>query len=251
MNDLANSSVTNQSTVAAFAILERMVARGEPSRVTDLANDLGMPRARIYRFLQTLLSLGYVHQNQTTERYKATLKIYHLGQAIAEGTQLTASARPVLAALRDEVGQTVTLSLPEEDGMRVLDIVRTESPVQIITRPGSLLPFLTSAQGKVALAWGRPELSGWIDSAPDAEALRVEIERTRELGWAVAPEQILPGVNAISAPIFDLERRLVATITIVGSLNDIAPEPAESYRVAVIAAAREISAELGCKEFPV
>ncbi|WP_163849316.1 IclR family transcriptional regulator [Pseudooceanicola aestuarii] len=251
MTDKSGSNSTNQSTVAAFAILEEMARRGEPSRVTDLANDLGMPRARIYRYLQTLVSLGYVRQDPVTERYRLTLKLFHLGQAIADATQLTSVARPVMAALRDRVGQTVTLSLPEDIGMRVMDIVRIETPVQIVTRPGALLSFFTSAQGKLALAWGKAETRTLAQKGPNPARLAEEIIRARTLGWAIAPEEALPGVNAISAPVFDIEGRFAATITIVGSVQDITPEPAEALVAAVTQAAREISADLGCMEYPI
>ncbi|GHF46303.1 IclR family transcriptional regulator [Seohaeicola zhoushanensis] len=251
MNDTSNSNTTNQSTVAAFRILEEMATHAEPSRVTDLANALEMPRARIYRYLQTLVSLGYVRQDPVTERYRLTLKLFHLGQAIADATQLTSVARPIMAALRDAIGQTVTLSLPEPEGMRVMDIVRIETPVQIVTRPGALLPFRTSAQGKLALAFGRPELLAQVDVGELPERLAQEVAKARETGWAVAPEEALPGVNAISAPIFDIEGRFAATITIVGSVQDIKPEPAEAFVAAVTRAAREITADLGCMEYPV
>lgn len=251
MTDTGSSNAMNQSTVAAFTILEEMAARGEPSRVTDLANALSMPRARIYRYLQTLVSLGYVRQDPATERYRLTLKLFHIGQAIADSTQLTSVARPVMVALRDAVSQTVTLSLPEDDGMRVMDIVRVETPVQIVTRPGAVLPFCTSAQGKLALAWGKPEIQALARDADMPAALADEIDKARRIGWAVAPEEALPGVNAVSAPIFDVETRFVATITVVGSVQHIKPEPAELYTDAVTRAAREISADLGCMEYPV
>lgn len=256
MTDMTNSNTTNQSTVAAFSILEEMAAHSQPSRVTDLAMTLGMPRARVYRYLQTLVSLGYVRQDPVTERYRLTLKLFHIGQAIADGTQLTSVARPVMAALRDRISQTVTLSLPEEAGMRVIDIVRVETPVQIVTRPGALLPLQTSAQGKVALAWG--SYGAQADPGEDASGKRYdparlaeEIAAARRLGWAVAPEETLRGVNAVAAPIFDIEGRFIATITIVGSVQDIKPEPAEAFVVAATGAAREISAELGCMEYPI
>lgn len=258
MEQPQRSTRNNQSTIAAFAILERMAAVGEPCRLTDLAAALGMPRARVYRYLQTLSSIGYVTQDPATERYRLTLKLFHLGQAIADGTELTSVARPVMAALRDEVGQTVTLSIPEETGMRIIDIARKESPVQIITRPGAILPLHRSAQGKVALAWGPQRYRRAVLGAHEAgEAgfadldparLEAEIAATRRRGWGVAPEETLPGVNAVSAPVFDIENRFVATITIVGSVQDITPAPAALYVDAVMRAARRISAELGCME---
>jgi DNA-binding IclR family transcriptional regulator len=261
MTDKTNSNTTNQSTVAAFSILEEMALHSEPSRITDVASALQMPRARVYRYLQTLIQLGYVRQDPATERYRLTLKLFHLGQAIADGTLLTSVARPVMAALRDVMEQTVTLSIPEETGMRVIDIVRIDSPVQIVTRPGAVLSFHSSAQGKIALAWGNPAYHAQINAAraagdPDLAGLDLnwldnEIKHARITGWAVAPSETLPGVNAISAPIFDNEKRFVATITIVGSVQHIEPEPSSHYVASILKAAREISNDLGLMEYPI
>lgn len=261
MIDSTNSNTTNQSTVAAFAILEEMVGHSENVRVTDIAATLGMPRARVFRYLQTLMQLGYVQQDPLTDRYRLTLKLFHLGQAIADGTQLTSVARPIMAGLRNTVRQTVTLSIPEDVGMRVIEIVRVETPVQIVTKPGAVLSFYASAQGKIALAWGDPQYRARTEAAIAANEaalqgrdmmwLDAEIAHARRTGWAVAPEETLPGVNAISAPILDHDGDFVATITIVGSVLHIAPNPSEHFITSVLEAAREISTNLGLLEYPV
>lgn len=219
-----------------------------------------MPRAKIYRYLQTLCNIGYVRQDPVSERYRLTLKLFHVGQAIADGTQLTSTARPVMVQLRDKANLTCTLSIPEDGGMRVVDIVRIDSLVQIVTKPGALLSFHASAQGKIALAFGDEErlaqvLSGELAPLPNGKSfdpapLQSEVEKARKTGWAVAPEETLSGLNAIASPIFDLENKFIATITIVGSVQDIRPEPSATLCKAVTQAARAISKDLGCTEYP-
>lgn len=250
--------VANQSTQVAFRIIEEMAASGEAHRVTDLAQTLTLPKARVYRYLRTLTSLGYVQQDPATERYRLTLKLFHLGQAIADSTKLLTEARPIMLRLRDRTSLTVTLSRLEDDGMRVLDIVRFASPVEIVTRPGALLDFHCSAQGKVALAFGperlwpmvrRRRLKSWTDKTNiDSAGLAREIERVRRRGWAVAPEEVLAGVNALSAPVYGPGGTLEATLTIAGSLQLIPPEPRQSQIDAVIEAARALSRNLGFTE---
>ncbi len=260
MSDVPDKT-TNQSTVSAFSIIEAMAPMSESARVTDLARNLGMPRAKVYRYLQTLCTLGYVRQDPETERYRLTLKLFHIGQAIADGTQLTTTARPVMMHLRDATSNTVTLSVPEHDGMRVVDIVRTDSPVQIVTKPGALLAFHASAQGKLALAFGSDAQRQRILSEPlhavstatntDPDRLAADVAEAQKKGWAVAPEETLPGVNALSAPIFDLETAFIATITIAGSTQDIRAKPSARQLRIVTEAARTISENLGCREYPV
>jgi len=248
----------NQSAQVAFRIIEEMAARGEAMRVTDIARRLGMAKPRIHRFLQTLISLGYVTQDPETERYRLTLKLFHLGQAVADATPITTVARPVMLRLRDTLGLTTTLSVPEAEGMRVLDILRIDTPVQIVTRPGALLGFHSSAQGKLALAFGPPKFLDHVRCQPlealtrqtntDLAVLEREVAAVRARGWAVAPEETLPGVNAVSAPIFDATGALVASLTIVGSVQSLLPEPDPAAVEAVVVAARSISLSLGFTE---
>ena len=252
------SPIANQSTQVAFRIIEEMAATGEAHRVTDLAQTLALPKARVFRYLRTLQSLGYVQQDAATERYRLTLKLFHLGQAIADSTKLLTEARPIMLKLRDRTSLTVTLSRVEDDGMRVLDIVRFASPVEIVTRPGALLDFHCSAQGKVALAFGperlwltvrRRRLRSWTDKTDtDPAVLAAEIERVRQRGWAVAPEEVLPGVNALSAPVFGQGGTLEATLTIAGSVRLIPPDPCRSQIDSVIEAANALSRNLGFTE---
>ncbi|MDQ0316908.1 IclR family transcriptional regulator [Amorphus orientalis] len=250
---------TNQSTQVAFRIIEEMAQAGEGMRLTDIARRLDMPKARIYRFLQTLVALGYVAQDPETERYRLTIKLYHLGQAVADSTELIAVARPEMIRLRDATGQTTTLSVLEETGMRVIDIVRMETPVQIVTRPGALLAFHATAQGKLALAFGPPRLwdvvrAGGLpaittDTTTDPAALERQVADVRARGWAIAPGEVLSGVNAISAPIFDADHAFVGSINIAGSVQSIRPDPDEDQISAVMGAGRTISISLGCTEY--
>lgn len=162
--------------------------------------------------------------------------------------------------LRNDFQATVTLSMVEETGMRVLDIVRADSPVQIVTRPGSVLDFHSSAQGKVALAFGPASLRRGLGNGPlkqwtahtnvDIDKLDAEIELVRQRGWTDAPDQTLAGVNAISAPVFDMNNEMIATISIAGPTQTIGSPPHADLIEQIIRAAKAVSINLGCTEYP-
>lgn len=248
----------NQSTQVAFLLIEEMAAIGEPVELRDLARRLAMPKPRVYRFLKTLTTLGYVLQDAATERYRLSLKLYHLGQALADQTELLTEARPQMVKLRDATRQTVTLSIVERSGMRVLDIVRAHSPIEIVTRPGALLDFHSSAQGKIALAYGSSEHWKAVRSGPlrkwtphtnvSVSELEAQVETVRARGWADAPEETLAGVNALSAPVMDVTGRFAATITIAGPMAAIPSPPEPSQIELVQSAAMTISGNLGFTE---
>lgn len=245
----------NQSTQAAFHIVETMAEHGGSIGLSDLSRRMGMPRARVYRFLRTLLEMGYVSQDPQTEQYRLTLKIYHVGQAVADSTALVTEARPVLMRLRDEINQSISLSAVEGEGMRILDLIRVETSVQIVLRPGALLPFHASAQGKIALAFGNMDAWNLIRSDPltrytprtctDPGELMKTVESARINGWAEAPEEMIPGLNAIAAPVFDSTGQLVATIGVAGLINNITSPPSEAFIEKICSSANSISTRLG------
>ncbi len=75
-------------------------------------------------------------------------------------------------------------------------------------------------------------------------ALRLELKRVQRQGWAVAPEETVLGVNAISAPVQDHRGELVAMISMMSSIQFIARRPARALVDAIQAAAVEISSAL-------
>ena len=247
----------NQSTQVAFRVLEEMVAIGKPVELSVLARRLDMPKPRVFRFLRTLALIGYVLQDRNNERYRLSLKLFHLGQAIADKTDLLTEARPMLIQLSKTTGLTAAMASPEADGMRVLDLVRAHSPVDIVTTPGTLLGFHSSAAGKVALAFGEADcwakvetVLGGPENTVRLAALRARVERVRQDGWSDGAAETLAGINAVSAPVYSAGRRFTAAITIAGTMAVLPSPPTQAQIDAVVSAARTLSANLGSPETP-
>ena len=243
------------AVATTLSIIETMSERGEPVGVSELAKLVGANKPRTYRHLRTLLSRNYVAQDPVTDKYFLTLKLFHIGQGIAAGAEFLAEARRVMVELRELTGQTVTIGQVEDSGVRILDILKHRSAIEITTPPGTLFDFHSSAQGKVALAFGRSDV--WKRVKPgrirrhtaktgvDVETLKSVVARIRRRGWAVAPEESLIGVNALAAPVFDADSELAGTIAIVGSIQHLRPKPEPNQIAAVQNAAAKISERLG------
>ncbi len=223
----------------AFEVLETLAASREPLGVTELARALGITKTRGYRHLRTLVGSGYVTQDPTTEKYRAGIKLFLLGQRVAAQNSFLSAARKVMRPLRDAVGHTVTASRIVAGAVEVLDMVRGSSAFEIGTKPGSRFPLDRSAQGKVALAFGKGA------PAKAGAKLRREVRLARERGWAVAPEEILRGVNALAAPVFFADGTIAGTIALVDSLALLPAMPTKKQISAILEAARVASQGLG------
>jgi len=254
-DETANKSDPIQSVALALQVLETLAHAKGDMGVTELASALGTTKSRIHRHLRTLVSLGYISQSEETERYRIGARLIALGTAASGSADFTSVAQPHMRVLRDLTGQAVSLGQVEATGIRILTTLHGNMQIEVGVKPGSLLGFCNSAQGKVALASmstaRRRELVPAVIPAAteftitDPAALAKHIDEIAERGWATAPNETMLGLNALACPIFNADHEVVATIAIVSLTQYIATPPKPDQIAAVRDAARRISAELG------
>jgi DNA-binding IclR family transcriptional regulator len=253
MPKLTQRSRTPDGVQAVTLTLEILEALGgDGARVTELAQKLGATKTRIFRHLRTLVALGYVVQDPSDESYRVGVRLARLGQALADRFDVLSASRPVMKALRDRLGNTVVLSVLEDSHLLTAEQLDGNSMLAIGVVIGSELGLHSSAQGKIALAFGPPDLLEGVaggrlrsvtgQTITDPEKLREEVATARKQGWATAPGETMTGLNAVAAPILLGKNGAVATLAILGSVDDIPAQPTRDQISAIIAAAQEITA---------
>ncbi len=151
-----DDAAISSTSVISLRILEVLAERNEECGITNLADAIGVPKARVHRHLTALRQQGYVTQNARTSRYRIGWRLFLLGQRLVKQFDVVSLARPVMEELRDKVGQTVVITTFTENEVVVLDLVRGRSPLEILLNPGTRFLFHSVAQGKIALAFGPP-----------------------------------------------------------------------------------------------
>lgn len=155
-----------------------------------------MPKATVYRFLQTMKTLGYVHQEQESERYGLTMQLYELGSKaleflICSGLQICRCACfPRVAKKPLHLGALVD--------NEVVYIHKVDSPgiLNLSFRIGQRIPAYCSAVGKVLLAFTPAEISDTLISGLQIRpvqaathrtenSLRSDLERVCQQGFAL------------------------------------------------------------------
>lgn len=236
-----------QSVLLTLAILERLAQKPGSVGITELAREIGTSKSRIFRHLQTLTSCNYVSANATTGEYEVGPQLLAFGREISERYDIVNIAGPIMAELRDQLGHTVIISRIDAAGAHVLRSIPGNSPIVVGVRPGTILPFERSAQGKVALAFMAPgRRSG---NTPQAVAFRSfstehpeELELIRHQGWAWG--EMRQGLRGLAAPVTDASGNLVATLALLDTTQDMGPDSDQTKAQALVAAARRLSRTL-------
>jgi DNA-binding IclR family transcriptional regulator len=241
-----------------LTLVELLARSPRPRGVSDIARELGVSKARAHRHLRALMGHGYVRQDAATERYEVAIKLMVLGEAVRDRFDVLTAMRPAMARLREATGQAVTASALVEDAVVVLELLPGRNPIEFGVRPGTALDPHATAHGHVALAYGPARLMDGVGRAPlkawtgatitDVVALGKAVAAVRARGWASAPDQMMVGVGALAAPVFDHAGAWRGAVALVGASQAIPAEPSAALIEAVVGAAAEASRNLGWRE---
>jgi len=142
-----------QSIERAFGLLETMADAGGMMGLSQLATASGLPLPTIHRLVRTLVDLGYVRQ-EPSRQYILGPKLIRLGESSSH--MLSVFARPHLARLVDELGESANMAMLDGDQIVYLAQVPSRHSMRMFTEVGRrVLPHCT-AVGKAILA-GFPE----------------------------------------------------------------------------------------------
>src|SRR5205823_10818362 len=94
---LAEQGPVTETVHLSLRLLERLASSREAIGVSELAREFASSKATVYRHLQALVLHGFVHQEPTTMRYAAGIKLFILGERLRERFDILPIAREDLA----------------------------------------------------------------------------------------------------------------------------------------------------------
>ncbi len=208
-------SVTGVGVLDKAMSIIRSVASG-PCTLTELQESTGLPRATAHRLAAALEQHGMLRRDGDG-RFELGLGLVPLGQAAAERFPLIDHARPVLADLRDETGESVQLFVQEGTQRRCVLSLESTHGLRWIVPQGALLPLDVGSAGRVLS--GERSRTGWIQSVGEREA----------------------GVASVSAPVVAADGSTIAALSVSGPIERLSRQPGKRFGDAVIAATGRIS----------
>lgn len=180
--------------------------------LSEVATAAGLARPTARRLLLTLEELGYVRSAGGS--FTLTPKVMSLGMAYVASLGLWEIARPHLQALVSQTGESS--SMAQLDGSDIVYVARVSVPKIIALRVevGTRFPAARTSQGKVLLAGLPPDELEVVLATPSRaglppveprrpEDLAGELSQVRARGWALADEELAPGVRSVAVPVRD------------------------------------------------
>jgi DNA-binding IclR family transcriptional regulator len=240
-----------QSVEVGASLLRALADADGPQSLGVLARAAGMSSAKAHRYLVSYVQSGLAVQSERSGAYDLGPLAVRVGLAALERFDVVRLAGERLGSLRDEIDQTVMLSVWTDAGPTVARIELSGHPVTLAVRVGTTFPLLTSATGLIFLTYA-PDLvpaaqlseelalaassrgTGAPGDGSGVARLRAEI---RAQGFAFVDQSFMIGICALAVPLFHSDGRLAAALSTIGRRGLLEPDGQTARALRAFAAA--------------
>jgi IclR family transcriptional regulator, pca regulon regulatory protein len=235
--------------IRGVAVLRALTEAGGTLSPSGLERATGLARSTVDRVTATLARMGYVR----LDGRDAVLapNVMRLGNAYLAALRLPSLLNAHADALADELDESVSLAVPDRDGIRFIHQATRRRAMSLSFRIGDLLPSERTAPGPLfAAEWTEREWHDWhartagnkasghpadpprpdwetplppprpSPTAPELPSPTASFaQRVREAadaGWALDDQLIEPGLVAVAVPVRDPRGgRTVCAVSVV------------------------------------
>jgi DNA-binding IclR family transcriptional regulator len=210
-----------QSVEIGMHVLDTLASMSGPRPLAAIVKGCGLSPSQTHRYLASLTEAGMVQQDAGGD-YDLGPAALRLGLSALARIDVFKIADDRLAAFCAETGATVLVAALGPSGPTIVRWHMGRPPIVTSLGLGSVLSVLHSATGQIFLAF-RPEQElevliaaelGQSDSFDDKTVQQVK-DKVRKDGKAGVGGTLIPGLNAVAYPIFDLQGHAILSATLV------------------------------------
>ncbi len=216
----------------------------------EMARELALPRASVFRIIQTLEGMGFLERNGNA--YRLGPAVLRLGFEYLASLELTEIARPVVERLRDEADCSAQLVV--RDGREAVVVLKAASPSMFASNVsiGTRFPAHATILGRALLSeldddalkalFPETRLKAFSANTPRTLAeLKRLLAEDRERGHVISESFFERGISAIAAPVHDEHGTVVAAVSITVQRPTLEPK---DYRDRLVGLVERAAADL-------
>jgi DNA-binding IclR family transcriptional regulator len=196
----------------AFQLLNLVATSPETLNLTGISRELGISKSTAHGLVNALLGLGLLDRHPRKKKFMLGSAMIDLAMNSLNFIGIQEKVQPYLLELRDRIGETVFLGALSRSRSIILGVAPSVHTINLSGKPGSSIPFLAGAVGKIYLAsldaaqaneiLNQFVLPRFTDrSITDPIQYLSGLDEVRKSGYAVDDEEYLPGIRAVASAI--------------------------------------------------
>jgi DNA-binding IclR family transcriptional regulator len=213
--------------------------------LTEISKMIGLHKSTVHRLLATLEIRGFVRREQS-DRYRIGWSILELTSGIYRSGDFSTVVFPEMTALRDRIGETISLYVRSGFERIRIQAVEGVHAVRRVANIGLRFPLHIGASGKVLLAFcnepllDQMEAAGTLPESFDKAEFERQLDDIQRRGYAVTFEEREVGAAAVAAPIINRHNQVSAALSISGPVDRFTDDKIERFIVECVASANLI-----------
>ncbi|WP_188455174.1 IclR family transcriptional regulator [Virgibacillus oceani] len=249
----------NQSVMKALKLLDLFTEDNPELTLKEISQRANLPKPTAYRLLSALESAAFLNktkENEHDSRYRLGLKLLELGQIVSDQLELRGIALPFMEDLAQEINEVIHLVIVNQDEATYIEKVESSRALRLYTRIGKSSPLYIGSGPKMLLAFmprdkqeaiiGDGELYFLGNHRPiDKKALKKELAKIRQEGYAYSIGEQDADTTGISYPIYDYQGRVIAALTVSGLSSHFEDDNLTFIKNETKNTARAVSEKLG------
>jgi len=250
MRNIMASTASIQVIDRAARLMDAIAASEGPASLKILSAETQLHPSTAYRILASLVDTGLVERD-SAGAYFIGRKIQRLANSARRELDLREQARDVMERLRDDIHETVNLTVREGDEVIYIERVTPNRMMRVEQVIGSRAPLHVTAVGKLMLGElgnvfirAYSERTGLKPYTPhtlsSADALIEEVHRSNAAGFAFDNEEAEIGVGCIGVLIADNKGNVVAGLSVSAPIERRQDEWVDSLKQAASTIAQRL-----------
>ncbi len=257
MNKKNGSAFYNRSLERALQILNTFNSEKQLLTLSQLSEELNLPRATVLRLCSTLEKYNFLKHDQASKRYSLGLRLFELGSAVINSFSLRRIASSHISQLQMRLGATIFLGIIDNDELLYVDKKEDpNNPITFTSKIGTRRPPYWGMVGPAIMAYMPvSDVERILERFPLKSTAKKSITRKerflellhqiRKQGFAYDDETAMDGISGIAAPIYNLKGRVIGAIGVAFISSSIDSKSMERIKKEAIVTAQNISRDLG------
>ncbi|MFM0640754.1 IclR family transcriptional regulator [Paraburkholderia metrosideri] len=240
-----------QSLDSTGELLGALVAAARPLSLRDLAAAAGMPPAKAFPHLVSLLKIGLLNRD-ASGCFEAGPLALELGLIGLQRLSPTREAEPEVVELAASTGMSVAMAVLGPLGPTVVRLEESARPLHVSLRVGTVMSLVNTAIGRVFAAYVADDVRHGLlvqdhlrlagAPAGETKAYAQRLTQIRADGIDTALSRPVPGIDTLAAPVLDHTGSICLVLALMGPSGSFDSEltggPAQTLRAATLRLSR-------------
>ena len=244
----------------SIQILNYLSNAGRSVGITELSSKLLFPKSTIHRMLKSLVSYSLVDQEKETSKYRLGMRVIEYSNSFYNSFDFRQIAKPILKDVCRETKLTTFLTTWYNSKGICIDSITPsrDENTHLFVEIGKEMPFHSAASAKILLAHQPSEdIKRIINEKTlpkytsktiiNPKKLEEHLSEIRHNGFSICNEELEEGIKAISVPVKNINKEVIASITITGLSKRISNGNVKKFIKVLVESTQELSGMLGYK----